>query len=344
MANDEHLDKKDTREILDLKAREISLVDRPAILRTFLVVKRQQEDNMGAFDSTDGRGADDVVEKMEWRDYEDVEKALPADLRSAITSSLAFMKKAGKAEGAPADELGRVAAFLSKVASGKFPYPGKEESDAEKAKKKPGDADSTCAKCGTVMKDGTCPKCGGTAMAKAKAPKKEEDMTEEELAAAEEEKKKAKGKGVAKSEDGFALTISPEGEIEISGQPIAKGRKAFTDERTKAFGDMVKSMMSILADVDPVVAKAIISELAKGALPGDVKWTSGTTPVAASVTKELSDLVKAALEPVAKSVAEIGSKVEEITKARPAPKSGEGDTTDVTKGNNKNFWGGLPLR
>lgn len=339
MDKDEQLEKEDPREILDLKAREISLVDRPAILRTFLIIKRQEEDDsMGAFDSADVGvdTPDNVIEGMNWREYEDVEKALPIDLRNAIQELLPYLKKMGGGEGAPSKAIARVAAFLGKVAGGKYPDPTtkertpltqrpprKGESDMEKGK-----AMDTCPECSAKMKDGICPNCGYKAK-----------QTPEE----DEEKGKGKDQGVKKSDDGFSIRISPEGGIELTGNPVAKGLKGFTAERSKALADVVKSMLSMLADVDPDVAKSIITDLTKGALPGDVKWTAGTVALSPKVTKDIEGTVSEALQPVLKQIGDLAAKVDEVTKSRPAPQASGNNETDVQKKTGKAFWSGVPL-
>ena len=289
---------------------------------------------MGAFDSADGQSqnpAAELIEKMEWHDL-DVQKALPADLQTAIKDALAWMKKP---EGdAPKDAISRVADFLGKVAGGKYPYPspqGKSEKD-EKAQKAAAEK-ATCPECGATMKAGVCPECGFKAGSKTKAEKAAEDKAKED----------EKNKGVAKSED-MTIRISPSGEVTLSGQPIEKGRKTFTDDRTKTFGATVKNLMTMLAEVDAPFAKSIIDELAKSLLPANVQWTSGTTPTAASVQKELTEMVATVLAPVAKKIEDLGVKVEEITKSRQAPNSeGDNSTQKVQKSDN-GFWKGLPLR
>lgn len=51
-------DMKNARELLEVDVREVSLVDRPAIRREFLITKRKQEEDMGAFTNEDRQGVD----------------------------------------------------------------------------------------------------------------------------------------------------------------------------------------------------------------------------------------------------------------------------------------------
>lgn len=310
---DTQLDKKKGREILKLKAKEVSMVDRPAILREFLVVKRQTEDNMGAFESENTQAepqGDTLIEAMTWKSYEDIDKALPIDLRNAIKAVSAFLGKSKSAEGAPTKEIERVMAFLGKVEGGKYPYPSAE---------------------------------GMT-----KAEKKPEEMTPEEQKKAEEEQKKkeaeekAKQEAAQKNAEGFMIKITPDGGVEMSGQPVSKAGKAqFTTTRSNDLKDAVEKLLKMLAGVDVDATKGIIEELVKSTLPADLKWTSGTQAVPASVKKVLEEVV----EPVNKRLEEIGTKVEAMEKSRPAPQSsgGDGDTHEEHVNKGQNTWDGLPL-
>jgi len=353
-AESTELGKEKGQEILDLKVREMSLVDKPAILREFLVVKRQQEENMGAFEpepQTDDSnvGSDVVVEKMNWQQFkeEEVEKALPIDLRNAIGKVMPWLKKQAGVEGAPKNEINRVVAFLGKVAGGKYPYPSPtskakegdgsmaDEKEKEKAEDKKDETEKQdkCPKCGAEMKDGVCTKCGYKQAAGAAKPEKEE----------EGEKKKGKGKvEEAETSKGLNITVSPDGQVQISGQPLAKGQSQFTGERTTALKGSVAQLLNMLAQVDKEAAKSIIDELAKGALPADVKWTSGTTATPASVKKAIDE----ALAPVVQENTELKKRLEDIEKSRSAPKSEEGDG-DKEPGEkvkkSENVWSGLPL-
>lgn len=333
------LDKQDAREILDLKVREVSLVDRPAIQRQFLVVKRQ-EDDMGAFDKDD-TVTDAVVEKMEWREYDDVEKALPKELQDAIIEVVAWMKRATPS-GLSKESASRVAAFLGKVAGGKYPYPSpaaKADKDNDKDKDMDKDKDKdkditqkqgeTCPKCGAELVDEECPKCGWSKKAGAMGGK---DKTPQDgKKPPEDGKEKDTKKSIELLEDGTML---------VNGVRIVKGGKQFTTERTAAIAAMAKQAMDMLAEIDVEQAKSLIEDLAKGRLPADLKWTSGTTATDASVKKMFEEI----LTPIAESVQSISKRVEDIEKSRPAPKSsGDDDTTDKTVQKDDNFWGGLPL-
>lgn len=292
---------------------------------------------MGTFSPDDtGGGAvstDELIEKMDWQDYaeQDVEKALPIDLRNAIGEASKWMKANAKAEGAPTDAINRVLAFLGKVAGGKYPYPKPaaktDDKGAGDGKDTPAAKQEKCPKCGAPLKDGKCTECDYKVAA---------DTSGKDTPA-------------QKNQEGLTVTITPEGGVEISGQPINKaGVKGFTSERAATFSTAVKALMGMMADIDPEVAKGIISELVGKALPGDLKWTSGTSALdAKSVKKAIEEAVAAALAPVAKENEELKKRLETIEKSRDDSQSGgEDDTTktdDVNKGK-KGFWDGVPLR
>lgn len=282
---------------------------------------------MGAFEGDKGDAVvDTVIEKMKWRSYVDVAKALPAELLEAITEAVGWMKKNASEEGAPTEAIGRVVAFLGKVADGKFPEgEGKEkEGEGDDDNKDDVDKQDKCPKCGAEMVDGACSKC-------------------EYKASSDEDANKG-----ASSEDGLTVRITPGGEVEISGQPVAKGSKGFTTERTETFKTAVTGLLGMLADVDADGTRAIIEEMVK-ALSGDLKWKPGTVAAPASLKKELGDLVTSAITeataPLKKGLEDLGGKVETITKGRGAPQSGDGDDdttkTDVNKG--ESFWDGVPI-
>ena len=337
--NDGDLDKADPREILDLRVKEISAVDRDAIQVGFLVVKRQQEDSMGAFDGDSNDAiVDEIVEKMDWREYADVTKALPADLLGSITKAVAWMKKTAKADDAPTEDLGRVAAFLSKVAAGKFPDP--KEASKDGGGKSDVDKQEKCPECKAALKEGACTKCDFKVKAKA----------DDDDADADGKDKKDKDGKVTKSEEGMTVTVTPSGEIQISGQPVNKGLKGFTSDRTETLKTTVKGLLGMLAEVDVEATKAIVEELLKAQLPSDFKWSSGTNAMdAAGVKKMLSEVVEEVVTPLKKGLEDHGGKVTEISKTRGSPTSDGGDDstdkTDVNKGdgNGENFWANVPI-
>lgn len=141
------------RELLDLVIREVSLVDRAANLRKFVVVKRTEEAAMGNFqkDSRTETGKTGVPET------DVVQKAFPPEVMSAIKATAEWLKQKSGEQGAP-PEAAVLAAFMGKVAAGGYPAPGgypypspeqarkasdknEEDEEMKKAKKKVEDDD-----------------------------------------------------------------------------------------------------------------------------------------------------------------------------------------------------------
>jgi flagellar motor protein MotB len=343
------LDKKKGREILQLKAKEVSVVDRPAILREFLVVKRQNtEDSMGAFEpeTTADNSASEVMKGMEelpnieWLEVAAEKADLPADLKTAIQRVVQFLgkvvggdypspKEAGKAnvkKELPADlktAIQRVVQFLGKVAGGKYPYPKPTGmSKANKPEDEMTDEEKQKAKEAEEAK------------AKEEEEKKKAKAKADEMKAAEEDTKKS-------ASEGLSIRISPDGGVEVTGQPVAKaGKSQFTGERTSELKGAVQKLLTMLATVDQAAAKGLIEELVKSVLPADLKWTPGTeaTP-AAAVRKSVEEV----LAPIAKQLGDLTTRFESIEKSRPAPKSETGDGDTKVEKRSDNAWDGLPL-
>jgi len=286
---------------------------------------------MGAFESESGGSANveheellkgmQELQNVEWLEVE--KQDLPADLKSAIQRVVQFLgkvvgggypspksseKKDVKKE-LPTDlktAIQRVVQFLDKVAGGKYPFPVSTKKQDEEDEEE-----------------------------KRKAKVKEE---EEKAKKAKEPEDEEKNKSVSAP----TITVHPDGRVEVSGQDVTKGKSQFTAERTDDLKSSVHKLLSMLANVDKEAAKGVIDELTKTLLPADVKWTSGTVATPASVKKAVEDGIASVVQPLTKRLDEIGGKVEEIAKARPAPQSsgGDGDPGTPVK---KNFWGGLPL-
>lgn len=210
----------------------------------------------------------------------------------------------------------------------------KKKAEDEKKKKEEAAKQDKCPKCGADMKDGACTKCDYKVAAAAPPAEGEGEGDKKKE---EEEKKKPE------ASKGLSITLTPEGGVEISGQPIGKaGKQQFTGERVTALKSSVNQMLTMLAQVDVEAAKSVIESLVKSTLPADVKWTSGTTATPASVKKAIDD----ALAPVVQENVELKKRLEDIEKSRPAPKSegGDGDTEPGKKvEKSDNPWKGLGL-
>ena len=292
------------RRIVDLDVNEVSLVDRPAIRRKFVVIKRL-EDGMGAFEmdpevvekndtstvldwlqkATDADDAPkealakviellQAVEKAEpVKPEEDTEKALPAGLKEAIAAVVAWMKKMSKGPGAPTDEIGRVATFLGKVGGGEYP----ESKPADKVEPKP--------------------------KPEPEEPKKNDDL-------------------VVVKADG-TMVIDP---------GVTKGRKAFTAERTDAIKASLIQLAGVLGEADGEALKAVmaaIKELPEGKVPD-----SAVRPVAPAQKSEADPKVLEAL-------ADIKKRLDDIEKTRTPSKSEPPDATTEPVEKGERFWKGI---
>lgn len=281
----------DANEILDLIVQEVSVVDRPANLRDFLVIKRNpiKEAPMGtAFEQDPKVEPMELVEKLAWTDLE--KAALSDDLKKTIESAVAWMKKNASAEGAPKDEILAAAALLTKVASGKFP---------------------------------------------GAAPKSKEGDTDDKNKGDDKDDKDKDGKDKKKS----LLYVGEDGAIMIGGEPIEKGKSQFTKERVEALKGSIAPLLGLFAQVDADGAKAVVQDLVKDSLLGEVKWTEKREPE----PTDIGEQIKKALAPMTEQLAEIGKRVETIEGTRSAPQSEPGDGDTTVKKNEDNFWGGVPV-
>ena len=337
------------RTILELDVDEVSLVDRAANLRRFLVIKRLEEVKMPNFETDldvviqkgdTGKVSDWLKKALEVEDapkdeitkvielLADVEKAdaaakakpeeevaekeVPEDLKTAITEVAGWMKKMSKGPGAPTAAIGRVTAFLGQVAGGKYPKPSgkKKQTDEEKE-------------------------------AAAKKAKEEEDEKKRKADEAKQaEAKKAAGAG----DEIDALVIKSDGTVVVNGAAMVKGKK-FTASRTNQMKEMALSLIKLLGEVgDEETTKALVD--AVKAMPTSPKFTSGVPAKPAEGVKKdedgepPADEEKAKLE---KTIVELQKRLGDLESARPASAAVETDGEDGKTDIQKSFWGGRIL-
>lgn len=349
----EALDKgKKGRELLDLKVNEVSPVDRPAVLEDWVVVKRhkKQEDSMGAFDSDqDGTGAEEIG--YQWVDV-DLEKRLEADLISAIKPAAEFLEAVEKGESdhikedvlkaLPADlktAITRTLAFLGKVVGGKYPFPapaGKADDNEKATQKAIGDAADWFEK-EDILKE--LPADLKTALTRVMAFLRKVGAGGYPMPAAKTEPAK-KNQEDQKPEGSDESDI--EARVEAKFEEMLKGKR-FTDARKDGVANLVKQSFSLLSEVDADAAKAILGDIVKG-LKGEVKWAAAPATTPKDTKKELEDALEKALKPFGEKLAGVSKTVEDIVKTRGAPQSDGQDTTDkpVKKDDTEDKWGGLP--
>jgi hypothetical protein len=243
MASSDEL--KNAKRLQNLDVREVSMVDKPAILREFLVIKRrQQEDSMGAFaNSTDPSVIGLTIEKASAPsgDAEDTNKATLTEEEAKKVAD--FIKKAAAEPGSD-EALKKVAAMLDGEVK------KKEDEEATKAKKAAGGEDEDTAK------------------AKKAADGEDEDTAKRKQMDDEE--------GVKKSADPI-LQLNADGSVLMAGNIVQKA-KGFTQNRTEQLRAAASALMGLMKDVDEDAMKSIVSDFAKGEFPTGAKVDSQVRP------------------------------------------------------------------
>jgi len=260
--------KKDAREILGLDTREVSIVDKPAILREFLLWKRNEEvKTMGAFDPNNGL-TNETLEKA----------GLPVDLVKSITNIKEYLNKSSDSESVPNEDIDSIVTFLSQLKPGDYPVEkaeDKEKEEDDKEKKKAEDKDKEKEK------------------EESEDKKKSDDKEKDE----DEEKNKVK--------KSIVFQLGENGEL-LNVEDLEKNKR-FTGERTATLKKTTEQLLGMLVSVDPDSVKGIISDLTKTALPADVKWVSKGENTD-SVTKSIEEVfapIKKSLEDISGRVSKI---------------------------------------
>lgn len=311
---------KAARRFLDLDVKEVSLVDAPANLSEFLVVKRLGGKDMSAFAA----------------DKEDKGAGTPSPEGETEVVKMADAEGEGAASDASTDagegDAGGDAGDASTDAG-----EGGETADVEVEKAIPKEITASIKSISAFMAKATDVDKGilSGALQKAfgKPPVKKTDTKKsEEVAPAP------------------AVQVMEDGSVLVSGQPVVKA-KGFTTQRTDAIKTVVSNLVNLLGDVDADVAKGLIADLTK-ALPKGGSVPSAVRPVPTSKSEDgeggnadpvdVASIVQAAVE---KAVAPVAERIEKIEKARAPSKSVDGDgktdsTTDVQK-NAGGMWKGV---
>jgi hypothetical protein len=298
------------RRILDVDVNEVSLVDRAANLRRFLVVKRNDEEDkkMGAFKS------DEAVEKAKKPDEEEEMKA--------------------KAKAAEEEEEEKKKAADEKA---------KAEAEEEEEKKK---AMNPSAIAGMLRGLKGAPKEVKAVIdwLDSKKAEKQDEEEEEEEEDYPSPKAKANTKKSVDEGDLPAVQVMQDGSVIVSGQPVHKGKK-FTASRTSAIKDVTMTLLKLIGEVDPDTMKSIEEALKE--LPKDPKWNQGVkaTGTGDSVKlgkqeEEEEDEEKAALK---KEVTDLKKRLEKIEEERPVSKSidEEGGTEKKVEKSDGVSWKGI---
>jgi len=315
------------RRLLDLDVKEVSLVDRPANLREFLVVKRLGGEKMSAFAA-------------------DNEAKTEAKGNASETEIVKMNADGGEGNGEATD-------------------PGTNADAGAEGEGESGDAASTNADAGEgstseVEVEKALPKeivASLKAVANfAKGANAVDKAALQKAGFMFGGKDKTKKTETKKSEDGNAdapvpaVQVMQDGSVLVSGQPVVKS-KSFTQSRIDSIKSTVSNLVNLIGDVDPAIAKAMLADLSK-ALPADTKFQGGVKPVGTMKSEDGNggnadpvDVASIVQEAVSKAIAPVTERIEKIEKARAPSKSvddeGKTDSTVDVQKNEGGMWKGV---
>ena len=309
MATQEQL--KNARELLDLDVKEVSLVDRPANLRPFLIVKRQAENNLGEFEVEPS--VVEWLQKMAGTPGAPTEsiRALAAVLTGGTPMETVDMIKARHAHEVEVHKAGQT-----------------EETQEQLEKRH-------AAELETVQKaDADNP-------AEPETPPAEPEEPETPPAEPEAPKDKPATEPVAKNEpdpdDEPAVVIKRDGSIIVKGTTVEKA-KTFGKGKTAALQNAVSALAKLLGDVSEDALKAAMAPYMDPTKKVEKKVDDSATEPTPAVdpTELITKAVATALEPITK-------RLDEIEKTRNPSQSVEGDggTDKQSTQVEKSIWSGI---
>lgn len=337
------------RRLLDLEVREVSLVDRPAIKREFVLIKSMAEDGnteaaalVEEFRKRFGDAVDfeNIGTEKEEPTFEEARKSvmdegilkqlgldehydlceigvenLPSTLREQL------QKVSDGLEAANVDGIDQAIGFLSTILKGKLPVPKGEEM--------------------TISNQELGAAQGGVEVDKNASPAvepqdttvaEESQATETEVAKEDEQQETVQREKVVEQPQDVgpapAIQVFEDGSVAINGQTVAKGR-TFTQSRIDALVGNIEQLADLMSDVAPEQFAELVDKLASQ-LPTSPKYRQGVTATPAPGPKkdkprrgtmmknedgEESEVMKA-LSELTKSVQTITEKVETFEKAR----------------------------
>ena len=311
-----------TRRILDVDVREVSLVDRAANLRQFLVLKRLTEEDMGAF--IDERS--EVVKAKKDDEVKEDEAKEEAEKEAAKKAGKPKLKEdEEKEEVEEADKAAKKAGKPKKKEEG-----DEEEEDAEvecQEKKKAMNPMAVAGMLQGLKGKGLPSEAVKEVVAWLESQKKsgKPDPSEEAPPDEEVEASEKKKRGMKKN---LAVAIMEDGSIIVEGEEISKARK-FTESRTGTVKEVVTQLLNLLHDVDSDAAKAVVSsfsQLPLGSVPASEVKPLGTE---GKVSKQLEE-----------ENAELKKRLETLEKSRSDSKELPGDKTDGAQVK-KSLWNGV---
>ena len=292
------------RQIIDLDVREVSLVDRAANLRQFLVVKKLEEEiSMGAFVKRSEDMTKDLekkkVEKAEMEEEEKKKAAEEEEKKKAAEEEEEEKKKAAEEE-----EAKRKAA---------------EEGGGEGAPKEP-------------EEKAVNPSAIAAMLTKLEGAPKE--AVEQLVSWAESQAKEGEDGGEEKSllkalGNGVQVAVMQDGTVVVGGQTVQKS-KNFTSARTNTLKDVALQLMKLIGDVDEKAMKDMLGTIKE--------FPTGKSP--ASAVRPVG--TQKSLESLEEVIKQLQGKIEKLENARPVSKSVENDGgTDKEKPVEKGLWGNV---
>jgi hypothetical protein len=315
MATKEQL--KNARELLDLDVKEISLVDRPANLREFLIVKRQTENNLGEFEVEPS--VIEWLEKMAGTTGAPTKsiKALAAALTGGTPMETVEMikarhayeaeiQKAGQTEESQEDLEKRHAAELETVTKADSTTPTEPEVKPEEAEPEPATSEPVA---------------------------KNEPAAEPELAPSEP-------LAEPDPEDQPMVVIKRDGSITVQGAQVQKA-KTFGKAKTATLQNAVSALAKLLGDVSEEALKSAMAPYMDPTKK--VEKNAGNAAEEPPEPKPTADPAELITKAVATALEPISKRLEEIEKTRNPSQSVEGDGGTDSKSTQveKSIWSGI---
>jgi hypothetical protein len=315
MATKEQL--KSARELLDLDVKEVSLVDKPANLRPFLIVKRQAESNLGEFE----------VEPsvVEWLEKMAGTPGAPTESIRALAAVLTGGNPVADTKTETVDMIKARHAYevqILKAGQGEETQEQLEQRQATELE----EVQKGAAEQSTETPPET-PRAAKPETPPAAAPVTKNDLPAETPPAAAPE---------PDPEEEPAVVIKRDGSIHVAGQQVQKA-KTFGKGKTAVLQNAVSALAKLLGDVSEDALKAAMGPF--GDPTKKVEKNAGEPAAEPTPTVDPAELitkaVEAALEPVTK-------RIDEIEKTRNPSQSVEGDGgTDKQTPVEKSIWSGI---
>lgn len=246
---------ENARRILAVDVREVSLVDRAANLRKFLVVKKLEGDDMGLFVSERSENMDPVEKAKKESEMTDEEKA--------------------KAKKAAEDEEAKKKADAKKA----------EDEEAEKAKAKKAKEEEEKAAC-DAKKAMNPAAVAGMIQGLKGAPKAAVDALVGWL------KEQAEKAGPGKDDPYPSPNVKKSLLDEALEAILEKGAKQFTSQRADKIKEAAGALVKLLQEMDPEAAKALMNESSAKEMPEGGNLPSSITKALEDAKSENAELKK----------------------------------------------------